>query len=242
MERIQKYLSSCGVSSRRKAEELLLSGKIKVNGTIVTELGYKVDGTEMIEVDGNIVSRKENKEYYLLYKPERIVSTTKDEKGRTAVTDLIKTDKRIYPIGRLDYDTSGLILLTNDGELSNLLTHPKNDIEKEYYVVIVGLLKKEDLISISNGIILDGVKTKKSKIKLKKYDKKYNRSYINITLTEGRNHEVKNLFGYFGYRVVKLKRTRLSFLTLEGLAMGEYRTLTLKEVKKLYNEVKQHGN
>lgn len=238
MERIQKYLSSCGVASRRKVEELLLNGKIKVNGSIVSELGFKVDGSELIEVEGKVIEKKEDKEYYLLYKPERIVSTTKDEKGRTTVIDLIKTDKKIYPVGRLDYDTTGLLILTNDGELSNKLMHPKNDIEKEYYAVIIGLLKKEDINQISKGIIIDGIKTKPAKVKLKKYDKKFNRSYVNITLTEGRNHEVKNIFGYFGYRVVKLKRTRFSFLTLEGLASGEYRSLTIKEVKKLYNEVK----
>lgn len=238
MERIQKYLSSCGVASRRKIEELLLDGKIKVNGEIINELGFKVNGDELIEVDGKVIEKREDKVYYLLNKPEKIVSTTSDDKGRGTVIDLIKTDKKIYPVGRLDYDTTGLLLLTNDGELSNKLLHPSKDIEKEYYAVMIGLLRKDHLKAIENGIILDGVKTKKTKVKLKKYDKKFNRSYVNIILTEGKNHEVKNIFGSFGYRVVKLKRTRLSFLTLDGIAKGEYRPLTIKEVKKLYNEIK----
>ncbi len=238
MERIQKYLSSCGVASRRKIEELLLNEKIKVNGEIVTELGFKVSGEELIEVDGKIVEKREDKVYYLLYKPEKTISSTSDDKGRSTVLNLIKTDKKIYPVGRLDYDTTGLLLLTNDGELSNKLLHPSREIEKEYYTVLIGLLRKEHIKALEKGIILDGSKTKPCKIKLKKYDKKTNRSYVNIILTEGRNHEVKNLFGFFDYRVAKLKRTRLSFLTLDNLKSGEYRTLTIKEIRKLYNEVK----
>lgn len=237
MERIQKYLSSCGVASRRKIEDLIIEGKVKVNGEKAI-LGQKVDGNELIEVDGKIINKKEDKVYYLLYKPEKIISSTKDERNRKTVIDLIKETRKIYPVGRLDYDTSGLLILTNDGELSNKLMHPRNNVEKEYYVVINGILKKEDIIEIKNGIVLDGIKTKKTTLRIKKYDKKLNRSYIYITLTEGRNHEVKNIFMHFGYKVLKLKRIRYSFLNLEGLKIGEYRTLSIKEVKKLYNEVR----
>lgn len=237
MERIQKYISECGITSRRKAEELIMLGKVKVNGEVIN-LGTKVDGTECIEVDGKIIEKREDKVYYLLFKPTNMICSVTDDRKRQTVVDLIKTDKKIFPVGRLDYDTTGLLILTNDGELSNKLTHPSGEIEKEYYTTIVGLLKKEDILNLEKGIILDGVKTKKTKVKLKKYDKKTNRSYVSITITEGRNHEVKNMFGSLGYRVVKLKRIRFSFLTLDGLSAGEYRPLNLKEIKKLYNEVK----
>lgn len=237
MERIQKYISECGITSRRKAEELISLGKVRVNGEII-KLGTKVDGTEHIEIDGKVIDKKEDKVYYLLFKPSNTICSVTDDRRRETVVDLIKTDKKIFPVGRLDYDTTGLLILTNDGELSNKLTHPSGEVEKEYYTTIIGLLKKDDIEKLEKGIIINGIKTKKSKVKLKKYDKKTNRSYVSIIITEGRNHEVKNMFGILGYRVVKLKRVRYSFLTLDGLSTGEYRTLTLKEVKKLYNEVK----
>ena len=237
MERIQKFISECGVTSRRKAEELIETGKVKVNGEVIN-LGCKVEGTEIIEVDGEVITKKEDKVYFILFKPSNTISAASDDRHRTTVVDLINTDKKIFPIGRLDYDTTGLLILTNDGELSNKLTHPSGEVEKEYYVTIIGILKVDDLRKLEKGVILDGVKTKKAKVKLKKYDKRTNRSFVSIIITEGRNHEVKNMFGALGYRVVKLKRVKYSFLTLEGLSAGEYRPLTIKEVKKLYNEVK----
>lgn len=237
MERLQKYLSSCGVASRRKSEEMILEGKVKVNGVIVKELGTKISNKDEILVDDKPINREE-KEYYLLYKPESIISSTKDEKGRTSVIDLIDTKTKIYPVGRLDYDTSGLLIITNDGELSNLLMHPSSDIEKVYSVKIDGIIGGKEIKELENGIILDGIKTKKAKVKLRKTDKKNNKSYLDITITEGRNHEVKNMFNYFGFKVLKLKRTRYAFLTLEELKKGEYRPLSIKEVKQLYNLVK----
>ena len=140
MERIQKVIAQSGYCSRRRAEELISNGKVFVNGDIVTEMGYKVSGNDYIEVEGNPINQKEEKEYYLLNKPRGIVSTSKDEKNRKTVVDLIKTEKRIYPVGRLDYDTTGAIILTNDGELTNLLTHPKNKVEKVYVAKIKGKL------------------------------------------------------------------------------------------------------
>lgn len=237
MERLQKYLSKCGVASRRKSEELIKNGKVSVNGEVVRELGTKVSSKDLVMVSGNVINY-EDKEYYLLYKPEKVVTTTKDEKGRTSVIELINSEAKIFPVGRLDYDTSGLLILTNDGELTNLLTHPKNDIEKEYSVKIDGIIKVPEIKTLEKGVVIDGVKTKKCKIKLKKIDKKNNKSYLMITLTEGRNHEVKNLFNYFGYKVLKLKRERFDFLTLDGLKKGEYRRINPKEVKELYNSAK----
>ena len=232
MVRLQKYMSECGVASRRKSEELILKGEVYVNGKQITELGYQVTSKDEVIVSGEEI-KKEEKEYYLLYKPNKTVSSVKDEKGRTTVIDLIESKSKLFPVGRLDYDTSGLLLITNDGELSNILTHPKYEVERVYEVKIDGLIKGEEIKTLSNGVIINGIKTKKCKIKLKKIDKKNNKSYLQITLEEGKNHEVKNLFNYFGYKVLKLKRIRYAFLTLENLKMGEYRKLNIKEIKKL---------
>lgn len=234
MKRLQKYLSECGVASRRKSEELILHGKVKVNGEVITTLGFKVSSNDVVEVKGKIL-KEDIKEYYLLYKPRGVICSTNDEKGRKIVTDLIKSKSRIYPVGRLDYDTSGIILLTNDGNLSNILTHPSKNVSKEYIAKIKGYFKKEDANILSNGIILDGKKTKKALFKLKKYDKKTDSSYVKVILTEGRNHQVKNMFKEKGYDVLKLKREKYAFLDLENLSSGEYRKLTLKEVRQLYN-------
>lgn len=234
MERLQKYLSSCGVASRRKSEELILAGRVKVNGVVVNTLGTKVSSKDEILVDDEIIS-KETKLYYLLYKPEKTICSVHDEKGRTTVVDLIDTKEKIFPIGRLDYDTSGLLLLTNDGELTNLLTHPSRDVEKTYYAKVDGIVNYKEIKELEHGIILDGVKTKKAKAKIRKIDQKNNKSYVDITITEGRNHQVKNMFMAINHKVLKLKRTHYAFLDLEGLTTGRCRTLTTKEVKQLYN-------
>lgn len=237
MERLQKYLSSCGIASRRKSEELILSGKVKVNGIVVKELGIKISEKDNVEVDDVEVYRKQ-KEYYLLYKPEKTICSVKDEKNRLTVVDLIQTNEKIFPVGRLDYDTTGLLLLTNDGELTNYLTHPKGFVEKTYLAKVNGILNGKDIYLLENGIELNGVKTKKAKVKIKKIDKKNNKSYIELTITEGRNHQVKNMFQALGYKVLKLKRTNYAFLNLDGLKAGEYRKLTTKEVKQLYYYIK----
>lgn len=236
MERLQKYLSSCGIASRRKSEELILAGKVKVNGVVVRELGTKVSDKDEVEVENMEVYRKQ-KEYYLLYKPEKTICSVSDDKGRVTVVDLIETNEKIFPIGRLDYDTTGLLLLTNDGELTNKLTHPKGSIEKTYIAKVSGLVTGKEIHELENGIELDGVKTKKARAKLKKMDKKNNKSYVELTITEGRNHQVKNMFAALGHKVIKLKRTNYAFFNLEGLKTGEYRRLSTKEVKQLYNYV-----
>lgn len=236
MERLQKYLSSCGIASRRKSEELIIAGKVKVNGVVVRELGTKVSDKDEVEVE-NIEVYKKEKEYYLLYKPEKTICSVSDDKGRVTVVDLIETNEKIFPVGRLDYDTTGLLLLTNDGELTNKLTHPKGSIEKTYIAKVSGLITGKEIHELENGIELDGVKTKKARAKLKKMDKKNNKSYVELTITEGRNHQVKNMFSALGHKVLKLKRTNYAFFDLEGLKIGEYRKLTTKEVKQLYNYV-----
>ena len=234
MKRLQKYISECGIASRRKAEELILNGKVKVNGEVVKTLGTKVSGSDVVTVNGQTLVSEE-KEYYLLNKPREVISSVKDDKNRTTVVDLIDTNKRIYPIGRLDYDTTGILLLTNDGELSNILTHPSNDVEKEYVAKIKGFLTKEDSEKLSKGIMLNGIKTKPAYFKMKKYDKKSDTSYVKVIITEGRNHQVKDMFKEVGYEVLKLTRERYAFLDLGNLKSGEYRKLTTKEVKMLYS-------
>lgn len=236
MERLQKIISSTGYASRRKAEELIKNGKVKVNGETIREMGYKASYNDYIEVEGHPLNKQEDKVYYLLNKPRGVVTTSKDDKGRKTVVDLIKTDKRIYPVGRLDYDTTGILLLTNDGELTNYLTHPKNNIEKVYVAKIKGLITKDELRRLCNGVFIDGKKTSKAKAKILRIDKKTNSSIVELIIHEGKNHQVKKMFEAIGYNVEKLKRESIAFLTLDGVKSGEYRELSIKEVKKLYGE------
>ncbi len=236
MERLQKVIAASGYCSRRKAEELIQTGHVAVNGIVVTELGSKVSNKDRIEIDGEKIN-KEQKEYYLLYKPRSVVTTTSDDKKRKTVVDLIETNARIYPVGRLDYDTTGAIILTNDGELANLLMHPKNKIDKVYIAKIKGILHPTMIEQLKRGVMIDGVKTARSKVKVKRYDRKTDTSIVEIIIHEGRNHQVKKMFQAVGKDVLKLKRERISFLDLRGLNSGEYRRLNPKEVKKLYSEV-----
>ncbi len=235
MERLQKVIAASGYASRRKAEELILNGKVYVNGEKITELGTKVSGNDDIVIDG-VHLTKQDYVYYLLNKPRGIISSAKDEHNRTTVVDLINTNKRIYPIGRLDYDTTGLIILTNDGELTNLLSHPSNHVPKKYVAKLNRAIQKEDLIKLKEGIIVDGIKCIPTRVKLKKTDIEKDYSIVEITIIEGRNHIIKNIFKELGYLVDKLSRVEYAFLTTEGLKSGEYRELSIKEVKRLYEE------
>ena len=237
VERVQKVITASGYCSRRKAEELVRLGLVYINGDIAS-LGDKVSGNDYIEVEGNSINEKQDKVYYLLNKPRGIITSTIDDKGRKTVVDLIDDNRRIYPVGRLDYDTTGLIIITNDGELANLLTHPKNNIDKVYIAKIEGLITKGNIKTLENGVVIDGKKTAKSKAKILRADKKTNTTVVELTIHEGRNHQVKNMFNALGYNVIKLKRERISFLTVDGLSSGDYRQLSIHEVKRLYNEAK----
>ena len=234
MERLSKVIAASGMASRRKAEGLIDKGFVKVNGKVIREQGVKVNSSDLIEVNGKAL-KKELKEYYLLYKPRGVVTTTSDEKGRKTVVDLIDTGKRIYPVGRLDYDTTGILLLTNDGELTNILTHPSNNIDKVYVAKVKGLIGKQQLTTLANGVMVDGNLTSKAKTRILKYDKKTDSSFVELIIHEGKNHQVKKMFEAIGYHVEKLKREKYAFLTLDGLKSGEYRSLSVKEVKKLYS-------
>ena len=237
MERLQKVIAEAGIASRRKAEELIVNGKVKVNGIVVTELGTKVDNKDEIEVNNELIV-KEEKEYYLLNKPRGVITSTSDDKGRTTVVDLIDTTSRIYPVGRLDYDTTGALLLTNDGEFANILTHPKNNIDKVYLAKLNGIIKGEQINKLKDGVMLDNVLVKPSRVKLKKVDTTKNTSMVEITIHEGKNHEVKRLFENVGFLVDKLTRERIGIFNLEGLKSGEYRKLTLKEIQIVYSNKK----
>lgn len=238
MERLQKVIANLGYTSRRKAEELIQAGKVKVNGEIVKELGTKVKTSDTIEVENTILDNCKNYEYYLLNKPREVISSVSDEHGRKTVVDLIQTKERIYPVGRLDYDTTGIILLTNDGCLANKLMHPSSNIEKKYIAKVNGLVSGYDIKRLRDGVVIDGKKTSKAKVNLKKYDKKTDKSLVELIIHEGRNHQVKKMFEAINHEVLKLKREKYANLDLTGLKPGEYRKLTNKEVAILYSLVK----
>lgn len=233
MERLQKVIASSGYASRRKAEELITSGKVFVNGEKVTLLGTKVNGEDDIVING-VHLKREDYVYFLLNKPRGVISSASDEFGRKTVVDLIDTDKRIYPVGRLDYDTTGLIILTNDGDFANMLMHPKNKVPKKYVAKLNKAMAIADLKKLQDGVMVDGRICKPVKVKLKKNDTEEDFSLVEVTLIEGRNHIVKKLFKELGYLVDKLTRVEYAFLNVDNLKSGYYRTLTLKEVKKLY--------
>lgn len=235
MERLQKVIANSGYTSRRKAEELITAGHVQVNGNLITELGFKVNGNDIISIDGNIINKDIKKEYYLLNKPREVICSVSDDKGRKTVVDIIKTDSRIYPVGRLDYDTTGLIILTNDGDLANILMHPKNEVYKTYIAKINGILTEDDFKKIRKGILIDDKKLIVDHIKVKKIDKEKNTSLVELTIHEGRNRIVRRLFEKLRYDVMKLHRSKYAFLTDAGIKSGEYRELTLKEVKTLYS-------
>lgn len=238
MERLQKVIANSGYCSRRKAEELILSGKVKVNGEVVNTLGSKVSFSDTIIING-VTLKLKPKEYVLLYKPRGVVSSAHDDKGRKTVVDIVESENRLYPVGRLDYDTSGVLLLTNDGELTNLLIHPSHEVEKVYIAKIDDVVNPSLVKSLEKGVLIDGKKTGKARVKIKKIDKKKKSSLIELTIYEGRNHQVKKMFEAIGYKVSKLKRERFAGLNLAGLTSGEYRHLNIKEVKTLYAACKK---
>ena len=238
MIRLQKAIADLGYCSRRKAEELIVDGKVFVNGKKVTELGSKVNPSDEIKIGNDILVRQE-KRYFMFNKPREVVTTTSDDKGRKTVLDYFDIDTRIYPIGRLDYDTTGLILLTNDGEFANAMMKPSNRIQKIYLAKVNGILSREELEELKKGIVIDRHKCVPDKVRVKSIDKKTNISFIEITIHEGKNHEVRKMFEHFHLDVLKLKRTGYGSLSLGNLASGKYRELSIKEVKTLYSLIKK---
>ena len=217
MERLQKVIASYGYASRRKAEDLIRHGKVLVNGKVITELGTKVETNDIISIDGVIINKDVKHEYYLLNKPRQVISSVTDKEGRITVTDLINTDARIYPVGRLDYDTTGLIILTNDGDFANMLMHPSYEVEKTYVAKLNKILDKDDINKLKKGIVIDNRKVEIKRFKVRKKDNEKNTSIIELTIVEGRNHIVKRIFESMHIDVMKLSRVGYAFLTLDGL-------------------------
>jgi pseudouridylate synthase len=232
--RINKFLSSLGIASRRAIDKYIEEGRIKVNGVIVST-GIDVTEEDEIYIDNKKIetNRIEEKVYFMLNKPLEVLSASSDDRGRKTVVDLIKTDKRIFPIGRLDYMTSGLILLTNDGELFNRLVHPKSEIFKKYYIKVFGEVKKEEIEELKKGVLLEDGKTLPAKVSGIKYDK--NKTSMYISIREGRNRQIRRMIEKFGYKVLMLRREKIGELSLGDLKEGKYRELTREEIEYLYS-------
>lgn len=233
-ERLQKYLAKCGIASRRKCEEYILSGKVEVNGKIVTELGTKVNKDDIVKFDGKKVEYEDEKVYILLNKPIGYVTTAHEQFGRDKVLDLVKINKRIVPVGRLDMFTSGALILTNDGELVNKLTHPKNEVDKTYNATVRGKITDDKIELLKNGVeIDDGYITKPAKAKILKIDEEKNISRIQITIHEGKNRQVRKMCEAVGYKVIALHRSKIGNIDVKDLKIGEWRYLNISEIEKL---------
>lgn len=232
-ERLQKILSMAGIASRREAESIIVAGRVTVNGTVVTELGTKADpSVDRIIVDGKPVALPEAKLYILLYKPAGYMTTLKDPEGRPIVTDLLKKlTQRVYPVGRLDYNTEGLLLLTNDGEWANRLAHPRHEVDKEYLVRVRGSASPEQIANLQRGVELSEGKTAPAQVSVERATG--NSSWLSITIHEGRYRQIRRMCDAVGLLVVRLKRVRYGFLTLGELNPGEYRILTAAEAERL---------
>lgn len=231
--RINKYLASLGIGSRREIDKLIEEGKIKVNGEVISA-GIKVTDNDTIEVKGKKITKEtEKKVYYMLNKPLEVLSSAKDDRGRKTVVDIIKCKERIFPIGRLDYNTTGLILLTNDGELFNRVIHPRSEVYKEYYVKVLGEIKDSSIKTLEDGVELEDGVTLPAYVKV--LSRERGKSELMISIREGRNRQVRRMMDAVKHPVVILRRERIGKLSLGKLKIGEYRELTESEVKYLYS-------
>ncbi|MFZ5947959.1 MAG: pseudouridine synthase [Stygiobacter sp.] len=231
--RLNRFLSESGVASRRKSEEFIKEGRVTVNNKQVTELATIIDDEiDIVKVDGEKV-KPEKKVYFLLNKPKGYITTTSDEQGRKKVTDLIKTKEKIFPVGRLDFDTTGVLILTNDGDFANFLMHPSNKILREYKVLLDKPITEEDKNRLVKGIILDAKKSRF--LKLYYPNKDFKESLI-VTVSEGRNHFVKRMFSALGYNVKKLERISYANFNVKGIPLGSYRIISKEEIKRVYED------
>lgn len=236
--RLNKFIASCGIASRRKADELITAGKIRINGETVTQLGTRIDpATDRVEYNGKLLNETEEKIYVLINKPRNVISTVEDEFRRKKVTDFVKLDARLYPIGRLDYESTGALILTNDGEFTNKLTHPKFGIPKKYHVLLDRVIKPKDLYYFQKGVDLDGRKTAPCKAQeIRIYD---NCSLLEVILHEGRNRQIRRMFEALGYEVQDLQRIEIGSVKLVGLKEGQWRHLSSEEVRQLEFEASE---
>lgn len=232
MERLQKVIAQAGICSRRKAEVLITEGKVKVNGQVVTTLGTTVSENDKIYVDGKLL-KSESKAYYVLNKARNTISSVNDEKGRKTVLDGFDVNKRIYPVGRLDFDTTGVLILTNDGELANALLHPSNEVNKVYIATIEGTISDEELEKLKTGVKIDGKLTSPCDAERTKVNKEKNKTIVKLTIHEGRNHQVKKMFEAIHKNVIKLHREEFAGISSRGLYEGQHRKLTFEEVRNL---------
>lgn len=233
--RLQKYMAECGIASRRKCEEIILSGEVYVNGESVQELGTKID-PEKDEViyKGKKLSLPNNKVYILLNKPIGYVTTASDQFHRDTVLDLVKVKERVVPVGRLDMYTSGALILTNDGEFVNIITHPSHEIEKTYTVTVIGIVTKEEVQKLEEGVVIDGeYTTKPAKVKILRTDTETNRSRLEIKIHEGKNRQVRKMCEAINKKVVALHRTKIGNIQVKDLKIGTWRYLTNKEIENL---------
>ncbi len=240
MERLQKVIAQSGIASRRKAEEMIKAGRVTVDGKLVTEMGVQVRQGAKICVDGKPIVR-ENKVYYVMNKPKKTICSLNDEHQRKTVVDITEINERVFPVGRLDYDTTGVLILTNDGEFANEIIHPRYHIPKTYELIINGILKTPEIKQLESGVELDGIMTLPAKVWVTNKDFDKNQTSLELTIMEGRNHQVKRMMEYFGYEVRKLNRKSLGFLMVNDLRPGEYRLLKpfeVKQLKRLANEGK----
>lgn len=233
-ERLQKYLANAGIASRRKCEELILQEKVEVNGNVVTELGTKVTSKDVVKYNGKIVKPEEEKIYILLNKPIGYITTAHEQFGRDKVLDLIKINKRIVPVGRLDMYTSGALILTNDGELVNKLTHPKNEIDKTYNVTLKGKITEQEIDSLKNGVIIDdNYLTKPAKVKILKIDEEKDITRVQIVIHEGKNRQIRKMCTAINKKVLALHRSKIGNLDVKDLKPGEWRYLKSNEIKSI---------
>ncbi|GAB6990346.1 pseudouridine synthase [Paenibacillus pini] len=243
MERLQKIIAQAGIASRRKCEELILAGKVEVNGEIVTTLGSKADpDVDIIMVNGRAI-KNEKKIYVMFNKPKGVITSASDPEGRKVVTDYLKGIKeRVYPVGRLDYDTEGLLLLTNDGEFANMLTHPSHHVPKTYLATVEGVPHGTDLDKLKAGIQLEDGLTSPAGVEYKDIDTVKKEAVISITIHEGRNRQVRRMFEAISHPVIRLKRISFGDLLLQNLKRGLYRHLTKEEIQSLMNLAKSGKN
>ena len=232
--RLQKYLANCGIASRRKSEELITSGKISVNGKVITELGTKINpSTDKILYNGKEIKEESKHVYILLNKPIGYVTTAKDQFGRDSVMDLVKVKERIVPVGRLDMYTSGALILTNDGDFVYQVTHPKHEIEKTYTVTIKGIVTNEEVEKLRKGVKIDDYITKEAKVKILKTDEEKNQSRLEITIHEGKNRQVRKMCEAIGHKVLALHRSKIAGIGVKDLSLGKWRYLNKEEVNKI---------
>lgn len=233
--RINKYIASCGVASRRKAEELINAGRVKVNGKIINELSFQVDeNNDRVEVDEKLIGLEARLVYIMLNKPEGYVTTVKDQFDRKSVIDLVKdVGERVYPIGRLDYETSGLLLLTNDGDLTYKLTHPKHEVDKTYIATLKGIPTLNEMKNFENGLYIEDYKTAPAKIKILKKNEEKNYCVCEIKIHEGRNRQVRKMCRAINHPVMNLRRKAMGKIVLKNVEIGQYRYLTQEEIDYL---------